>query len=167
MTVASETRAAVREHPFVYDALRAGILNYTAAARFLDVGETEAVGAALRRYADELEAYDPAATRASVSMQSGVAEVKRESGTETGTSAESTANPLFQVGGTAFTADGGEYTAITATGGVDASALGSILGRLRTAEIEAVAGAAIEGTAIVVVERRAGADAVRAVESAL
>ena len=59
MTVAAETRKAVREHPFVYDGLRAGIVNYTAAARFLDVGDTEAVGAALRRYAEDLSEYAP------------------------------------------------------------------------------------------------------------
>ena len=49
MTVAERTRAAVRAEPFVYEALRAGVLNYTAAARYLDVGDESAVSAALRR----------------------------------------------------------------------------------------------------------------------
>ena len=49
MTVAAETREAVRDHPFLETALRAGVVNYTAAARFLDVGEEEAVAAALRQ----------------------------------------------------------------------------------------------------------------------
>ena len=54
MTVAAETRRAVRASPFLRDALRAGCVNYTAAARFLDVGDEDAVVAALRRYAEDL-----------------------------------------------------------------------------------------------------------------
>lgn len=157
MTVASETRRAVREHPFVYDALRAGILNYTAAARFLDVGETDAVGAALRRYAEELDAYEPASGDASVSMQSGV----------TVTDAGSADDTLFHVGDTGFAVTNGEYTAITATGDVDTRTLGAVLGRLRTAEIDVIAAGATDGVVTVVVERLAGADAVRAVENAV
>jgi hypothetical protein len=41
------------------------------------------------------------------------------------------------------------------------------LARLRTAELDPVAAAGTAGTLAVVVERRAGADAVRAVEAAL
>jgi hypothetical protein len=152
MTVASETRAAVREHPFLYDGLRAGIVNYTAAARFLDIGETEAVGAALRRYAEELDEYGPSACRASVSMRSGVGETDDGEG-------------LLAVGETTFGLDGGERTAIVATGDLDTSALAAILGRLRTAEIDVVAAAAARGTATVIVDRRAGPEAVRIVEA--
>jgi hypothetical protein len=154
MTVAAETRSAVREHPFIYDGLRAGIVNYTAAARFLDVGDTEAVGAALRRYAEELDEYAPPEARASVSMRSGVGAIEDGEG-------------LLSVGDATFEVDGGDYTAIVATGDLDASALGAILGRLRTAGIEVIAAAAADGTATVVIERRAGPDAVRAVESVL
>lgn len=154
MTVASDTRAAVQEHPFVYDSLRAGIVNYTAAARFLDIGDTETVGAALRRYAEELDDYAPPEGRISVSMRSGVGRADTDEG-------------LLSVGGTAFGIDQGGYTAIVATGDLDATTLGSVLGRLRTAGIEVIAAAATEGTATVIVERRAGPDAVRAVESVL
>jgi len=66
MTVAADARAAVREHPFLETALRAGVVNYTAAARFLDVGAEEAVAAALRRYAAELDDYAPTDRRATV-----------------------------------------------------------------------------------------------------
>ena len=60
MSLASETRDAVRARPFLYDALRAGVVNYTAAARELDVdGEVDAVATALRRFAEELAEYDP------------------------------------------------------------------------------------------------------------
>jgi len=45
MSVAERTRAAVREEPFLHDALRAGVVNYRAAARYLDVGDEDAVRA--------------------------------------------------------------------------------------------------------------------------
>ena len=76
MTVAAEAREAVRERPFLETALRAGVVNYTAAARFLEVGDEEAVAAALRRYAGELDDYRPPDRRASVSMRSGVGDRK-------------------------------------------------------------------------------------------
>jgi hypothetical protein len=159
MTVAADTREAVRRRPFLETALRAGVVNYTAAARFLDVGETEAVAAALRRYAEELEDYEESDRRASVSMKTGVGPV--DGGPET------TADALLQVGGTAFAADGGDNTAVVADGDVDAGALVDVLGRLRTADVAVEAAAVAEGTLAVVVGRRAGANAVRAVEDAL
>ncbi|WP_336134028.1 DUF7523 family protein [Natronomonas amylolytica] len=159
MTVAADTREAVRRRPFLETALRAGVVNYTAAARFLDVGETEAVAAALRRYAEELDDYEESDRRASVSMKSGVGPV------EAGDEAD--ADALLQIGETTFTADGGNYTAVVADGDVDAGALVDVLGRLRTAEVSVEAAAAAEGTLAVVVGRRAGANAVRAVEDAL
>ena len=61
MSLASDTRDAVRRRSFLHAALAAGVVNYTAAARYLDVGEEEAVVAALRRYAEELTAEQPAA----------------------------------------------------------------------------------------------------------
>ncbi len=152
MTVASDTRAAVRAHPFLYDGLRAGIINYTAAARFLDIGETEAVGAALRRYAEELDEYEQETGRASVSMHSGVAKSDDSDG-------------LLTIGETTFTADGGDYTAVTASGEFEATLLGTILNRLRTAEIDVIAAGGTAGSATVVVDRRAAPDAVRIVEA--
>ena len=152
MTVASDARAAVREHPFLYDGLRAGIVNYTAAARFLDVGDVETVGAALRRYAEELDDDTASEKRVSVSMRSGVRKTETDDG-------------LLSVGGATFAIDDGAYTGIVATGDLDATTLEAILGRLRTAEIDVVAAAATNGTATLIVERQAGPDAVRAVES--
>lgn len=154
MTVAADTRAAVRAHPFVHTALRAGVLNYTAAAEFLDIGDTDAVAAALRRYAGELDPYEPTERRVSVSMRSGV--------TKTGSG-----GGLLSVGGDSFAVDAGDLTAIVATGDVGAADLETVLGRLRTAEVEAVAAAGADGHVAVVVGRRAGPDAVRLVEDAL
>jgi hypothetical protein len=155
MTVAADARAAVREHPFLETALRAGVLNYTAAARFLDVGDEEAVAAALRRYAAELDDYAPTDRRATVSMESGV-----------GPAAEGEA-ALLSVGETAFSADGGSYTAVLAEGDAGTAALSAVLGRLRTADVAVEAAAACAGSLAVVVDRRDGPDAVRAVEAAL
>jgi len=154
MSVAAETRAALREHPFLLTALRAGVVNYTAAARFLDVGEPDAVTAALRRYAEELDAYERPDRSATVSMRSGIERVEGPDG-------------LLSVGGETFAAAGGDLTAVLAEGDLDAGALAAVLARLRTAEVDPVAAAGTAGTLAVVVERRAGADAVRAVEAAL
>ncbi|MFQ3318721.1 MAG: hypothetical protein ACI8UR_002288 [Natronomonas sp.] len=154
MTVAADTREAVRARPFLHTALRAGVVNYTAAARFLEVGDEEAVTAALRRYAEELGEYNPPERRASVSMKSGV-------GPSDGDKA------LLTVGDTAFDADGGDFTAVVAEGDVDAGALADVLARLRTAEVGVEAAAGAEGMLVVVVGRRAGANAVRAIEEAL
>ena len=155
MTVAADTREAVREHPFLQTALRAGVVNYTAAARFLDVGEQEAVAAALRRYVADLDDYAPPDRRASVSMRSGVGR------------ADEREDALLVVGDVGFSPDGGDYTAVVAEGEVDAGALGEVLARLGTAEVDVAAAAGAEGTLVVVVGRRAGANAVRAVEDAL
>lgn len=155
MTVAADARAAVREHPFLETALRAGVVNYTAAARFLDVGDEAAVAAALRRYAEELDDYAPDDRRASVSMRSGVGP------------AEEYEEALLTVGETTFAAAGGEYTAVVAEGDVDAPVLAEVLGRLRTAGVAVEAAAGADGTLAVVVGRRDGADAVRAVEATL
>lgn len=161
MTVAADTREAVREHPFLETALRAGVVNYTAAARFLDEraggsgGDREAIAAALRRYADELDDYEEPRRRASVSMRSGV--------DETTDGAEA----LLSVGEATYAADGGDLTGVVASGDVDAGSLTRVLGRLRTAGVAVEAAGGADGSLVIVVERRDGADAVRAVEDVL
>ena len=156
MSLASRTREAVRSHPFLYDGLRAGVVNYTAAARFLDLGadDEEAVVAALRRYAEDLPEYESDGTSARVSMESGLGDGDAE-------------EALLTVGDTALAPGEGKLTGILATGGVDAAALAHVLNHLRAQGV-AVTAAGVGGDALlVVVERRAGADAVRAVEAAL
>ncbi|WP_458189253.1 DUF7523 family protein [Haladaptatus sp. NG-WS-4] len=155
MSLAAATRAAVRRRPFLATALRAGVVNYTAAARFLaeEVGDdTDAIATALNRFADEVPDYRTDARNARVAMQSGLG--------------ESDDDPLLVVGETGFSPDSGSLTAVVATGEVDAAALSHVLARLSTAEIDVVA-AAIADSLVVVVERRDGANAVRAVEDAL
>lgn len=160
MTVASETREAVRARPFLHSALRAGVLNYTAAARYLDVGDgdEEAVAAALRRYAEELPEYAPAGEAGD-----GIPRVEMESGVGP---AGDAGDVLLSVGGTALGPGGGDLTAILVHG-AGPGALERALGRLRVAGVEVDAAGAGGGTLVVVVSRRAGPDALRLVEDAL
>lgn len=161
MTVAADTRAAVREHPFLETALRAGVVNYTAAARFLDEragglgGDREAVAAALRRYVEELDDYEDPERRASVSMRSGVGEAAGDG------------DALLSVGDATYAADGGDATGVVVSGDVDAGSLTRVLGRLRTADVTVRAAGGADGSLVIVVDRRDGANAVRAVEDAL
>ncbi|WP_254271683.1 DUF7523 family protein [Haloarcula marina] len=156
MSLAAETRDAVRARPFLYDALRAGVVNYTAAARTLDVdGETDAVATALRRFAEELPADPAHDSEARVSMRSGVGP------------AEGDEDPLLVVGDTRYADGSGSATAIVATGALSPAALGDVLGRLRAADVHVEAAGVGHETLVVVVERRDGPDAVRVVEGAV
>jgi len=161
MSLAGETRAAVDDHPFLRRALRAGVVNHAAAARFLDVdGDEDAVAAAVRRYAAALPDLAATDAGARVTMESGVSRVEDDG-----------ENGLLAVGGAAFARDGagggGDLTALVAAGeDVDASALAHALGRLHAAGVDPVAAGAADGL-VVVVERRDGADALRVVEDAL
>ncbi|WP_449240083.1 DUF7523 family protein, partial [Candidatus Halobonum tyrrellensis] len=81
MTVAEAARAAARERPFLFDALRAGVVNYAAAAETLVAAgvdaDADAVATALRRYAADLDAADPAFD-ARVTMERGLGRVDAE-----------------------------------------------------------------------------------------
>lgn len=155
MSLAAATREVVRRRPFLYTALRAGVVNYTAAARFLadDIGDdTDAISTALNRFADEMPDYCTDARDTRIVMRSGLG--------------ESDDDPLFVVGDTGFSPDTGSLTAVIATGDTDPGALSHILARLLTMEVDIVA-AAVAESLVVVVDRRDGANAVRAVEDAL
>jgi hypothetical protein len=151
--LAAETRGAVRERPFLHDALRAGVLNYAAAARALDIdGESEAVAAALRRYAEELDPPTAEDRDVRVTMESALGEAEE--------------GP-FAVNGNAYASGAGSLTGVLAVGEVDAAALRAVLGRLHTAGVTPEAAGVAGDALFVVVPRRAGPDAVRAVEAAL
>ncbi|TKX75659.1 hypothetical protein EXE46_02625 [Halorubrum sp. GN11_10-6_MGM] len=174
MSLAAETREAVRARPFLRDALRAGLVNHSAAATWLaeraDLdGDPDAVAAALRRFREELPAYETESRRASVTMRSGVGVVEGTDETNGGGGRDgdrAAADFLLRVGDTAVV-DDGDRTAILATGDVDVAALTAALGRLAAADVD-VAAAGVTGDALVcVVPRRDGASAVRVVEAAL
>lgn len=154
MTLAAETREAVDDHPFLRRALRAGVLNYSAAARFLELSEDEsAVVAALRRYEEELPPLELTESEVRLSMHSGV-----------GPTAE---DPLLSVGDTSLGPDGGTDTAIVGRGEVGPGAMRTVLDALSIADIEALAAATGEGQFVVVVPGTEGASALRTIERAL
>lgn len=188
MSLAAETRAAARERPFLVTALRARVVNFTAAADWLIEeatldGDTEAVATALSRFADDLPDHDKEGRRASVAMRSGVdivdtAEIvddgetdhadnhpdtDREGDTDTD---HDDVNELLCVGDTAVVPDGNR-TAIVATGDVDAGVLSHALAVVAIDGITIHAAGVGRSTLVVVVRRRDGANAVRKVEAAL
>ena len=155
MSLAADARDAVDARPFLLEALRAGVVNYAAAARLLDVGDDEAaVAAALRRYAERLPERAVEPRRATVTMHSGLGPTDAE-------------GALLLVDGTGYAPADGDLTGVLATGDVDAAALGHALGRLGAAGVEPVAAGAAGDALVVVVERRDGPRAVQAVEAAL
>lgn len=155
MSLAAEAREAVQERPFLFEALRAGVVNYSAAARAIDLSEDEAaVATALRRYAQELSDREPAARQATVTMRSGLVHANTGEG-------------LLAVNGQTFVADDGALTGVMATGDLDPAALKHVLGRLETAAIAPVAAGVAEGALCIVVDRRDGPGTVQAVEAAL
>lgn len=153
MSVAAKTRSAVRQRPFLQDALRAGIVNYAAAARTIDVSDdNDAVATALRRYREQLSEWAVAERQVRVSMRSGL---------------EPMDEGLLKVGDQAFGAGRGDFTGIVATGSVDAAALEQVLAVLRTNQIPVTAAGVGSKSLVVVVPRETAADALRCVEDAL
>jgi hypothetical protein len=158
MSLASETRDAVRDRPFLYDALAAGVVNYAAVARELDVeGDAEAITAALRRFAGELP--DPVETgrEATVRMKRGL---EPRDGMDD-------AEVLLRVGEHGYVSGTGSFTGVLATGDLGARTLERALGRLRSHDVEVTAAGVAGGALLVVVGRRDGADAVRLIEGAV
>jgi hypothetical protein len=163
MSLAARTREAARERPWLLAALGAGVVNYTAAARALDVdGDDEAVATALRRFAEDLDAPDVAAGDATVSMRGGVERVD-----DTDADPDADDDAVLSVGGVRFRDGDGSLTAVQAEGAVEAAALPTVVGRLAAADVAVEAAGGADGAVTVVVARRDGADAVRVVEDAL
>ena len=173
MSLAAETREAVRQRPTLYDALRAGIVNYTAAADSLDIdGDTESIATALRRFGDSLSAEDADTDGDSGEKADRSLTVRMESGID-----RVDADALLAVDGVGFKGDGGTeptsdvdtesppLTAIHATGDVDSALLATVVDRLRIDEIEVHAAGVAADALVVLVPRRSGATALRLVEA--
>lgn len=122
MSLAAETREAVRARPVLYDALRAGIVNYTAAAESLGLdGDTDAVATALRRFerslaSDEADGTDRRGEEAS--GRDDAVTVRMESGL----SRASIEGRLLAVDGVGFGATARSDADGTATGAEDSNA---------------------------------------------
>ncbi|APE95797.1 DUF7523 family protein [Halodesulfurarchaeum formicicum] len=146
-SIAAETRRAVDRTPYLRRALRAGVLNYTAAARELDVaGETDAVASALRRYADELPALEPHTSRVSVRM---------ERNTDKGVT----------VLGQASAAE--SPTAISLRGDIDPGRFGNAIWALSVSDVPVLGAGTVGEAAVVLVPRGDGPTALRLVEDVL
>lgn len=165
MSLAADTREAVRARPFLLDALRAGVVNYAAAAAWLTStaglnGDEEAIAAALRRFRDDLPAYATADHSASISMRSGVGVVDGPS------ALLEDADVLLRVG-TVAVINEGDDTALLVTGDVGARTLAAVLDALVAVDVSVAAAGVAGDTLLVVVSRRDGATALRTVEAAL
>jgi len=161
MSLAARTRAAVRDRPFLLAALRAGVVNYAAAAAFLDLdGDDEAVAAALRRYADDLTAFEVESRDAVVRMRSGVGLIEEGADTDAD-------DPVVAVGGVGVAPGSGDLTAVIATGDVDPTALAAVIERLDAAHVVVDAAGVAGETLAVVVPRSDGPAAIELVEDAL
>lgn len=146
-SLAAETRRAVDESPFLREALRADVVNFAAAARYLDVpGDEEAIATALRRYASELP---------ETGTQPGGVRVRMESGVDPS---------VLEVGGDRPTFEDDSATAILATGEVGPRFLGRVLLALESRDIPVEGAGLVDGTAIVLVPRNHGAGALRLIE---
>lgn len=156
MSLAAETRRAVGEHPFLVSGLRAGVINVTAAARFLDIdGEVDAIAAALRRYADDLPPYASMGYDARITMHRGIGPTDADD------------DPILVVGSTALGKSNGDSTALLVTGSVDAWALSAILDRFEIDNIEPSAVGLGGETIAIVVSGHDSANALRAIEGVL
>lgn len=154
MSLAADTRAAVRVRPYLLEALRAGVVNYAAAARRLDVAEdTEAVATALRRFGERLPARETEERRARVTMHAGLEPAGDE--------------PLLAVGDLALGPGDGDRTGVLATGDVDPGALATVLPVLEANDVAVEAAGVAGESLVVVVPRRDGPAAVQHVEAAL
>jgi hypothetical protein len=154
MSIAERTRDAVREHPFLLAGLRAGVVNYRAAATMLDVDANEdAVAAALRRFAAELPDHEPTERSVRVTVQRGVGV------------ADAADAPLLVVGDRAVAADAGSSTALLGTGDVDARALATALDRLNAVDVAVEAAAVAVDHLLIVVDGRSGGRALRVLEA--
>lgn len=167
MSLAAETREAVRQQPVLYDALLAGVINYTAAAEQLSVeGDREAIATALRRFAEREESDTVEGPNADRELT-----VRMKSRIE----------PAGDAASLLGVADGGDSdddsdearesklpdaaTAIYATGDVDSELLARVCDRLRIADIAVHAAGVAGESLVVVVDRRAGATTLQIVES--
>lgn len=148
VSLAARTRAAVRRHPFILTALRAGVLNHAAAARFLDLdGDPDAIAAALRRFGQSLPAFERTDRTVTVRM-------RRSRAAEF---------PLISIDGSDIDLEADE-TLILVTGDVEAVRLAPVLSRLAAEGIEVITALATRSVLAVTVANADGAAALKHIE---
>ncbi|MBS3760415.1 DUF7523 family protein [Halodesulfurarchaeum sp.] len=147
-SIAAETRRAVDTMPYLRYALRAGVVNYTEAARQLDIAaETGAVASALRRYAAELPPLETSERTVRVRME------REVSAADTDISA---------VGQEAT-----DRTIITLEGEIDAGRFGRVLSALGPTGVTVRGAEFASETGSVLVDQGDGSTALRSVEAVL
>ena len=163
MSLAAETREAVRNRPVLFEALRAGVVNYTAAADSLDVdGDREASATALRRFAGDLDEPKSGDRSITVRLHSAIEIVDTEALLAVDGAGLAISNDASD-GSPAIDADG--QTAVRVTGDVDAQLLSAVVARLRVAEIPVDAAGSTSEAMVVIVPRRDGPTAVQLIEA--
>ena len=168
MSLAAETRAAVRARPWLLSALRAGVVNYAAAAESLDVdGDREAVATALRRFEADLSPVDAETRDVTVRMRSGVELMHDDADDDAERATAAGSDALLSVRGAKITPTGGGLTAITVDGEVDARALTAVVDRLDAESVVVDAAGVTGDRLVIVVPRSDGAAALRTVEDAV
>ena len=155
MSIAERTRGEARKYPFLVEALRARILNYTAAARFLDIGDIDAVAAALRRFADEVSTHEPVPGDVRLRMITGIGPTTDRE------------NELLAIGDRVFAPESGDLTAIVADGHISMRAVTHILWQITEYQISVYACAFDEDRLIVTTDRNEGPAVLRIVEETL
>ena len=151
MSLAARTRDAVDRQPWLRRALAAGVVNYAAAAKSLDVeGDPDAIATALRRYAGELEEPTPAERDARIRLHG-----DRESVVADGHL------PIDPAG-----TDGGEAT-VTASGEVDGALLSHVLATLAVEGVPVFGAGVDESGLAVIVPAVHGTAALGVVEDAV
>lgn len=151
MSLASRTRDTVKKYPCIHQALRAGVINYSAAARYLPVsGDTEAIASALRRYAEELPDPTPKPIDVSITMHTSYPDQL------SGLPAE-----------TPDTNEEGSITWLCVSGDITPVLVGSVLLGCKSHEIPVQTVSANDGTALISVPQSAGAAALRCIEHVL
>lgn len=154
MSLAAETRRAARSSPFLLESMRAGVVNYAAAARYLAVSkDTDAVAAALRRFAASLPDRPSGDRSVRVTMHTGLE--------------PTTTEPLLHVGHHGFGGDDGDLTGVLGTGEVDPVALRHAIGVLGTHDVDPIAAGVAGASLLLVVDRSDGPTTVRLLEGAL
>jgi hypothetical protein len=147
-SIAARTRRAVDRSPFLREALRAGVLNYTAAARRLDVeAAPDAVASALRRYEAELPPREAAHGTVRVRMDG------------------DPAAPILSVAGEDGAVEG--QTALLLSGALDAGAFGRAVAALQAASLSVSGAGYVADQGVILVPDADGSAALRVVESVL
>jgi len=147
-SIAARTRRAVDRTPSVRQALRAGVLNYTAAARRLDLdADPDAVASALRRYEADLPPLEASERTVRVRMD--------------GRPDESLLSVAGEDGETA------DQTALLLTGALGPGPFGRAVAALAAASLVVTGAGYVEEQAVILVPDADGSAALQVVESVL